>query len=178
MKLSAKYILIITCIISLYGAKSFAQNEGIQIGSNLNSIRQPSQGAFYDYSDPQAVNIKVAVWGWVRFPGKYIIPAYSNVNDLLSYAGGPTDAAHLENLKLIRPNKDSTQTIIDIGSKDIMVKPVLGNLDKSPPLLPGDVLLVTGEPRLYFRDDLSTVVTIVSAVVSIATLAYLIIINR
>jgi len=177
MKLSAKYILIITCIISLYGAKSFAQNEGIQIGSNINPLRT-YQGGFYEYSDPQAVNIKVAVWGWVKYPGKYIIPEYSNVVDLLSYAGGPTDAAHLENLKLIRTNKDSTQTIIDIGSKDLMVKPVAGNLDKSPPLQPGDVLLVTGEPRLYFRDDLSTVVTIVSAVVSIATLAYLIIINR
>jgi len=73
-----KYIPVIVCIISFFGAKSFAQNEGIQIGSNL-SARQTSQGGYYDYSDPQAVNIKVAVWGWVRYPGKYIIPAYSNV---------------------------------------------------------------------------------------------------
>jgi len=57
------------------------------------------------------------------------------------------------------------------------MNPVSGNLGKSPPLLPGDVLLVTGEPRLYFRDDLSLAVTIISAVVSIATLVYIIIRN-
>ena len=103
---SKKYVLITTFIISLFQISIFSQNDAVQLGSNLNPMRQPTQGALFDYSDPQAVNIKVAVWGWVKYPGKYIIPSYCNVNDLLSYAGGPTDAAKLENLRLIRTEAD------------------------------------------------------------------------
>ena len=148
MKLT-KYFLIITCFITLLSSKSFAQNNGMQLGGDLNSLRQPAQGGFYDFSDPQAVNIKVAVWGWVKFPGKYLIPAYCTVNDLLSYSGGPTDAARLENLRLMRMNPDSTQTIINIKYADLMMDLKSNNMIKSPSLQPNDVLLVIGEPRYY-----------------------------
>jgi hypothetical protein len=170
MKL-AKYILMIICIVLLFGARTFAQNDGMQLGSNLNPFRQAPQGGFYDYSDPQAVNIKVAIWGWVKYPGKYVIPSYATVNDLLSYSGGPTDAAHLENLKLMRMNEDSTQTILNVKYSDlILMTDESKSLIKSPPLKPNDVLLVTGEPRYYFRDYFSMALSVVSVVVSVATL--------
>ncbi|MCL5027540.1 MAG: hypothetical protein M1480_00825 [Bacteroidetes bacterium] len=169
-----KHIIIafFTCLI--FTSIIFAQNEGVQIGSNL-SARQTSAGGYYDYSDPQAVNIKVAIWGWVRYPGKYIIPAYSNVNDLLSYAGGPTDAAHMEHLKLIRTEKDSSETIIPIKYQDLLVENDIKSFPKAPPLMPGDVLVVSGEPRLYFNNYLSITLSVVSTLVSVATLLYLIV---
>jgi hypothetical protein len=165
-----KYFLILTCFFALFWAKTFAQNNGMQLGGDLNSLHQQSQGGFYDYSDPQSVNIKVAVWGWVRFPGKYVIPAYSTVNDLLSYAGGPTDAAHLENLRLMRMNADSSQTIINIKYTDLMMDLESKSLLKSPSLQPNDVLLAIGEPRNYFRDYFSMALSVVSVIVSVATL--------
>ncbi len=152
----------------------FAQNEGVQIGSNL-STRQITGGGYFDYSDPQAVNIKVAIWGWVRFPGKYIIPAYSNVNDLMSYAGGPTDAARLRDLKLIRTEKDSSETIIPIKYQDLLVENDIKSFPKAPPLKPGDVLVVSGEPRLYFNNYLTITLSVISTLVSVATLLYLIV---
>jgi hypothetical protein len=169
MKLT-KYFLIIICFFALLGAKTLAQNNGMQLGGDINSLRQNSQGGFYDYSDPQAVNIKVAVWGWVKFPGKYIIPTYSTVNDLLSYAGGPTDAARLENLRLMRMNADSSQTIINIKYSDLMMDLESRSLGKSPALQPNDVLLAIGEPRNYFRDYFSMALSVVSVIVSVATL--------
>ena len=169
MKL-VKCFLIITCIISIFGAKNYAQNDAMQLGSNLNPLRQAPQGGFYDYSDPQAVNIKVAVWGWVKYPGKYIIPAYGTVNDLLSYAGGPTDAARLQNLRLMRMNEDSSQTIIDVKYSDLMMDVESKSLIKSPPLKPNDVLMVIGEPRYYFRDYFSMALSVASVLVSLATL--------
>ncbi|MDR3627826.1 MAG: SLBB domain-containing protein, partial [Ignavibacteriaceae bacterium] len=107
---SNKYIVSILFIVLILAAKAFAQNEGVQLGSSLNQLRQAPQGGFFDYSDPQAVNIKVAVWGWVKYPGRYVIPSYSSINDLISYAGGPTDAARMENIRLMRLNKDSSQS--------------------------------------------------------------------
>ena len=56
---------------------TLAQNENLQLGSSLNN--KVNQGGLYDYSDPSAVNIKVSVWGFVRYPGKYIIPIYCNI---------------------------------------------------------------------------------------------------
>lgn len=151
----------------------FAQNEGVQIGSSINQ-RYQNAGAYYDYSDPSTVNIKVAVWGFVRYPGKYIIPGYSTVNDLLSYAGGPEDAARLQELRLYRTNEDSSQTIINLNYKDIM----FDQNDKSTPkpmlLKPGDILLVSGEPRLYFQNVLSIGLSIISTLISIATLVVII----
>ena len=79
---------------------SFAQDKDVQIGSSLNP-RIQSQGGFFDYSDPEAVNIKVSVWGFVKYPGKYVIPEYSNLSDLLSYAGGPTDEARFRGFEII-----------------------------------------------------------------------------
>jgi hypothetical protein len=165
-----KYLLIITCFIALFGVKTFAQNNGMQLGGDLNSLKQSPQSGFYDFSDPQAVNIKVAIWGWVKFPGKYIIPSYCTVNDLLSYAGGPTDAARLNNLRLMRMNPDSSQTIINIKYTDLMMDVESESLIKSPFLLPNDVLLAIGEPRYYFRDYFSMGLSVVSVIVSIATL--------
>ena len=167
-----KYILMIICIITIFGAKAFAQNDAMQLGSNLNPLRQAPQGGFYDYSDPQAVNIKVAIWGWVKFPGKYIIPSYCSVNDLLSFAGGPTDAAHLEDLRLMRMNEDSSQTIINIKYSDLMIDTETKSVVKSPSLEPNDVLLVTGAPRYYFRDYLSLILSGVSLIVSAALVFY------
>ncbi len=168
------FISVFTILFLLGSGYIFAQNEGVQIGSSM-SQRYQSAGGYYDYSDPQAVNIKVAVWGWVRYPGKYVIPAYSNVNDLLSYAGGPTDAAHLQDLKLIRAGKDSTQKIIDIKYQDVLVDNNLSSFPKAPLLQPGDVLIVSGEPRLYFNNYLSIVLSVVSTLISIATFVYLIV---
>jgi hypothetical protein len=169
MKLT-KYFLILTCLIALPGLKTYAQNNGMQLGGDLNSLRQTPQSGFYDFSDPQAVNIKVAIWGWVKFPGKYVIPSYCTVNDLISYAGGPTDDAHLENLRLMRMNEDSTQTIINIKYADLMMDLKSNSMIKSPSLKPNDVLLVVGEPRYYFRDYFTMIVTVGSVIVSLAIL--------
>ena len=170
-----KIIVLIISILICGASLILAQNEGVQIGSNPNSLRNNTQGGYFDYSDPQSLNIKVSIWGFVKYPGKYIVPEYSNVNDLLSYAGGPTDAARLENMRLMRFNKDSSQSVIDINYKDVLMDLATSDVTKAPGLEPGDVLLVTGEPRYYFRDYLSMGVSILSAVISITTLLVVII---
>jgi protein involved in polysaccharide export with SLBB domain len=88
----------------------------------------------------------------------------------MSYAGGPTDAARLQNLRLMRMNEDSSQTIIDIKYSDLMMDIESKSLKKSPSLQPNDVLLVIGEPRYYFRDYLTMGLSIISVLVSFATL--------
>lgn len=48
-----------------------------------------SQAAYYNYSEPGDVTIKVHVWGAVRFPGLYEVPRGTVFSELLSLSGGP-----------------------------------------------------------------------------------------
>jgi len=59
-----------------------------------------NNGAVYDYSDPDGINIKVMIWGYVKYPGQYIIPSVSSVNGLLSLAGGPIQDDNVDDLKI------------------------------------------------------------------------------
>ncbi len=147
----------------------FAQND-LQIGRGLNELRQQSQGAYFDYSDPGGLNIKVAVWGYVKYPGKYIVPSYTTVEDLLSYAGGPTNDSFLDDLRLYRTNADSTQILVKFSYNDLLWNEKLSNNTKTPDLLAGDILLVPGEPKLYFRDYVSLTLSIISTLISLSIL--------
>jgi SLBB domain len=150
-------------------ANSFAQ-EDVQIGKSVNENYR-SNGALYDYSDPNGINIKVMVWGYVKYPGQYIVPSSTNSNQLLSLAGGPTPDANLDEMKLFRVNADNRQTIIAFNYSDLLSgDPGLGRPIKIPDLKPGDILLVPGSPKWSTRDYLSLVLSIISALASVATL--------
>ncbi len=42
--------------------------------------RRNIYGGYYDYSDPESINIKVSVWGFVKYPGRYVIPEQTTVS--------------------------------------------------------------------------------------------------
>ena len=147
----------------------FAQNSELQVGSNTNQLRQ-NQGAFYDYSDPTTMNIKVAVWGFVKYPGKYVIPMESNVYDLLSYAGGPSEDAHLDDLRIFRTIEDSTREMVKFNYNDLLWDENLKTFKNAPGLDAGDILLVPGSQRLYFKDYLQIGLSVFSALISLSIL--------
>ncbi len=147
----------------------FAQNSDMQVGSNTNQLRQ-NQGAFYDYSDPTTLNIKVSVWGFVKYPGKYVIPMESNVYDLLSYAGGPSEDAHLDDLRIFKTFEDSSREMIKFNYNDLLWDENLQEFKNAPGLDAGDILLVPGSQRLYFKDYLQIGLSVFSALISLSIL--------
>ena len=162
-KIVVVLLLLFTC--SFF---SFAQ-EDIQIGKSLKNFDRYG-GARYDYADPDAINIKVLVWGYVQYPGQYIIPSTSSVNDLLSLAGGPSQDADMEDLRLFRINPDSSQSMIKFDYNDLLWNDELERSVTIPTLKPGDILLIPGSPRFFFQDYLSLTLAIVSTLSSIAVL--------
>jgi hypothetical protein len=73
--------LFLIGVIGAIGAR--AQNSELD-RSRLNTA------AFYSYSEPGDVTIRVHVWGAVRFPGLYEIPRGTKLSELVSLSGGPT----------------------------------------------------------------------------------------
>jgi hypothetical protein len=160
---------IIITIFILASSMLTAQEDDYQIGLNT-SLRTYQQGALYDYSDPNGINIKVAVWGYVRFPGKYVIPIRSDIKDLISYSGGVSDNSYLDDLRIYRMDKDSSQVMLKFNYEDLWWSEDLKGELKLQKLQPGDILVVPGRPRLYFENYLSLILGVLTTIVSVATL--------
>ena len=105
------------------------------------------------------------------YPGKYLIPEYTSVIDLMSYVGGPTDDSNLDELRIYRLDDDNRELMIPIDFNDLMWEDELEGKYKSvPSLRPSDILVVPGEPRLYFMDWFSIGLSVFSALISLTIL--------
>ncbi|HMN48719.1 MAG TPA: SLBB domain-containing protein [Ignavibacteriaceae bacterium] len=148
---------------------SFAQDD-IQIGSPYNNTNNQRQGGMFDYSDPSSVNIKVQLWGYVKFPGFYIVPARSTINELISLAGGPNEDALLSDIRVLKTTVDSTTVMLKYNYNDLMWEDSLKTKIKFVRLQAGDIIIVPGEPRYFVRQDISFYLSVVTALASLAAL--------
>ena len=142
--------------------------EDIQIGGN--EYRLSQQTGFFDFSDPTGINIKVQLWGYVRYPGYYIIPARSSVSELISIAGGPLEDAQIEDIRIIRANADSSTSMYKYNYNAFLWEDELGTIVKFPRLLAGDMIMVPGEPRYFVREDIVFYLSIVTTLASLTAL--------
>ncbi len=165
-----KNIFFISLFLIFAVLTSFAQDD-VQIGSSFKNNTQ-SQGGLFDYSDPSGFNIKVQLWGYVKYPGYYVVPANSNLNDILSYAGGPLEDAMLDDIRIYRKTETGNEELMKYNLDDLLWGDSLASKIIFPKLNAGDVILVPGEPRYFVREDIQFFVSISLA---LATLAVLII---
>jgi len=167
------FLSFVCLIFLLFGANSniFSQ-DNIELGT-LNNLKQ-SQGGFYDYSEVGKLNMRVSIWGYVRYPGKYKLPSDSNVADLLSYAGGVAPEAYADDLRIYRMMPDSTYTLIHFSYEDLVYKSELNkeNKTKIQSLYPGDLIIVPGQPRMYFKDWFSLALSFISTMISLSILLF------
>ena len=150
---------------------TFAVNaqDDVQIGSNFRD-RTQSQGGLFDYSDPAGFNIKVQLWGYVKYPGYYVVPANSNLNDILSYAGGPLEDAMMNDVRIYRQTETENEKLSRYNLNDLLWGDSLSTEIILPKLNAGDVVLVPGEPRYFVREDVQFFVSITLALTTIAVL--------
>jgi SLBB domain len=165
-------ILLLAFITICFSVQNYAQIRDYELGAQTqNSRRMNMYGGFFDYSDPESINIKVSVWGFVKYPGRYIIPDYTSVVDLMSYVGGPTDDSNLEDLRIYRLDENKNEQMIPIDFNDLMWESELEDkYKKIPQIKPSDILVVPGEPRLYFRDWFGIGLSVFSALISLTIL--------
>lgn len=164
--------LTIIALLFFISANPLYPQENVELGS-LNTIRNLS-GSFYDFSEPGKLNIRVAVWGYVRNPGKYIIPSSSNAADLLSYSGGLLPDAYFDDLRIYRMKPDSTYTLVKFSFEDIFWQNDLSkeNRLKIPRLEAGDIIAVPGQPKMYFRDWFGLTLSVISTLISLSILIF------
>lgn len=163
-----KKTFFISLFIIACTALSYSQDD-VQIGSNLNNYRQ-TQGGLFDYSDPSGINIKVQLWGYVKYPGYYVVPAKSTINDLLSFAGGPQEDAMMEDIRIFRGPEESQKKLLKYNFNDLLWNDSLTTDIVFPRLEASDIILVPGEPRYFVREDIQFYLSVTTALASLAAL--------
>jgi hypothetical protein len=165
-----KFLIFFSVLFYFASGQSFGQITDYELGSKFRG-GQYQQTGFYDLSDPESVNIRVAVWGFVRYPGKYLVPSYTSVLDLLSFAGGPGNESQLDDIRIYRNKSDGSQEMIKYDFNDILWESKLDSKFREIPILEaGDILVVPGSPRYFTRDDVSFWTSILSALITITIL--------
>jgi len=162
-------ILTISFLLLISVSVILPQEGDYQLGLNQNRLNQ-SQGAYYDYSDPDGLNIKVSVWGYVKYPGRYVIPQKSDLQDLISYSGGISDDSYLDEIRVYKILPDSTQQMLQFNYEDLWWNESLKENLSVYRMEAGDVLVVPGRPRLYWENYLTLGLSIVGVLLSLTTL--------
>lgn len=171
--LKFKYFQILTLHLLFIPAALLSQVDRQKVGTDA---VYNQQGGFYNYGDKDKVNIDVNVWGYVRYPGKYLIPKGSTIMDLISYSGGPITESKLEDIRLFRPKNDSLNIkkdkVIVLNYNDLFWDEHNGTKDKTNfDMMPGDILILTGEPRYFTRDNVNFILSISAVLISLGILA-------
>ena len=162
--------IIALIVLFVFSQTLMAQTKDVELGAKYKTSLD-RQGGFYDYADEGSVNMRVAVWGFVKYPGRYLVPITTTVSDLFSYAGGPLDDSELKDLGLYRIMEDSTQHMFTFDFDDLLWSENIKSETRTVPKLQGgDLLIVPGAPRLYFKDWFRVGLSIFSAMVSLALL--------
>ncbi len=164
-----KIILLLICL--LFTESFLAQDDAFRLGAPGSGLFN-RQGGYYDYSDPTTINFTVSVWGEVRFPGKYLVPVSTGVQDLISYAGGPNTNSNLEDLRLYSIDSETKkERLVKFNINDLLWE---NNLRRSERYLPelsaNDILLVPRRDRLFFREWFGITSQVISLGISLAIL--------
>lgn len=102
-------------------------------------------GAQYYLGAKDELLMKVNIWGFVKSPGQYLVPADTDLISLLSFAGGPVEDAKIKKIKVIRAighNGNGIQrTVINVNVQKYIET---GDDRLIPELHPEDTIVVSG----------------------------------
>lgn len=88
---------------------------------------------------------EIVVLGQVRTPGSYILPPDSKVLDAIAKAGGTTEKADTEKIRVYSRGDLDAQQVLALGRDRLLFE---GELDTNPALGEGDIIFVPESKRL------------------------------
>jgi hypothetical protein len=160
---------LLSFVSVVYGAEGYTWRGAAasEAGASASSV-SPGYGTTRPLEEELLVS--VSVWGEVDAPGIYDVPDGTNVAELISYAGGPTEFANLSRVKLTRPGGG------DAAGVDVKSYLARGDAATLPLLEPGDTVYVHRNAKYAW----TTVIEVISqlAVVAGTALLYVEVVNR
>lgn len=146
----------------VYAQKRTTPGEGLTTSDDLKMTGLADEYAVGKI--PGIVLMKINLWGGVRKPGIYHVPVGTDLVSLISYAGGPTQSAQLENTRIRRTVESKDQSIpVDV---DDLVKGKNGAVN--PDLRVNDIVVIpetqpaVGTNTVVVLSVMGTILTIVA----------------
>ena len=153
--------IAITTVVASSNVHAQISNGGISI-----AMPNAQAAAYYNVTKPGELTMQVNIWGFVQHPGRYEVSSTIDLVQLLSFAGGPTQDADMEDVRISRiVRRDGVITAKEIS---INLKR-LDRLEEAKLLLqPGDTIFIDHTSWLTVRDIVGVVTTaaIVTAAVA------------
>ena len=148
-------LLILNLI--LLSSIAFAQDEVFSLKKAVPNNTQE----YYAGALPGSVMMKVNILGAIHKPGVYNVPINSELNSVLSYAGGPTIDAKLDQV-MVRSKQGATNKIKRVDLEEFF------NDEKSNPykLKPDDYVYIEQKQKIISNEILQTT-TLVSSILGI-----------
>ena len=140
-----------------------------QVPPDSGKVTVPGKEEYFLDPATGKLSIEVHLWGEVKSPGVYRVPLGTNVMELISLAGGPTEYSNLSKVTLTRRTSGG-------GASSLIEKVDLARYTEArgavqiPLLAPGDLVTV---PR-NVRHAWETSIRLIGDVVTIVNLIYLI----
>jgi protein involved in polysaccharide export with SLBB domain len=147
----------------------------LTIGSDTVLFAQTSAASYFFISKPGELTIQVNIWGSIRIPGRYEVPTSTDLIQLISYAGGPTVDADLDEVRITRVSKNEGNN--DIREQYYVDLDDFSSVDNAKlTLYPGDTIFINRTAWSSLRDIFTVVST--AAIVTTAVANIIIASNR
>ena len=116
-----------------------------------------TSGSYYYISKPGELTMQVNIWGYVRDPGRYEIPTFTDIIQLVSYAGGPTADADIDDVRVTRVAR--TDSTVRRSEFTIDLEDIANAKQEDLILHPGDTIVIERTTWASLRDVISVVTT-------------------
>src|SRR5574341_90421 len=146
----------------------------IAIGFGVTSASLAQERGDYSQGEDNRLEIVVHIIGEVKKPGKYRVRDDTNLIELLSEAGGPTEFSNLSTVTITHVKSDSSANGQEVTNRHKAARVIRDNINEylkeenalsAPILEPGDVVLVPKNKWSSWR-SISTIARDISVVAS------------
>jgi hypothetical protein len=154
-------------LLALLLASALWSPASAQLEASFGGRQSMSSTAYYYISKAGEITMPINLWGAVNNPGRYEIPISTDLVELLSFAGGPTSNAIMDEVRIVRTvRRDNLMRKVEFEvNLDEMQK-----LDeKALDLEPGDTIIIEGR-NMNWQDYALIVSTVATLAVAISSL--------
>lgn len=138
-----------------------------QLEGSFGGRQSMSSTAYYYISKAGEITMPINLWGAVNHPGRYEIPISTDLVELLSFAGGPTSRALMDEVRIIRTvRRDNLMRKVEF---QVNLDEMQRLDEKALDLEPGDTIVIEGG-SMDWQDYALIVSTVATLAVAISAL--------
>ncbi len=148
------FAVALFAVLTCFGSFGYSQSGESGIGPTL---PRSTTASYYYIGKPGELTMQVNLWGYVKNPGRYEVPSSTDLVQLVSYAGGPTGDALMDQVKVTRiVRKDSAVTR---GEYLVNLEDLYTVDPNKLVLYPGDTIFIDHSGWMNTRDALLIITT-------------------